>query len=338
MTSTVIGTKYYLNLNYVCNERCVFCASDLTNNFRLDGRAPWLTLEEIRAWVGDTPPGPHDRVMLAGGEPTLHRELLPIVRFLGARCRNVTLFSNGLRLADPAFARACVEAGVTRFEIALFGASADTHEAVTQVRGSFARTLTALEVLTALRREYDFTVEVRLLVSRHSAAENPAIVRLVHARVPAVDAFSLNRLILSQHAVAADATISWEAARASINESTHLVRAYGYDLVFGAIPLCLFEGENARYVRTALARHAERIAHGLEPAAWRTRYLDPALPSASGGEEVPVARLALPDPCLPCDYLPVCGRVESWYVRRYRTAGLRTVRLADSPAAPGGDP
>jgi MoaA/NifB/PqqE/SkfB family radical SAM enzyme len=335
----VIGTKYYLNLNYVCNERCVFCASDLTNNFRLDGRTPWLTLAEIRAWVGDTPPGPQDRVMLAGGEPTLHRDLLAIVRFLGVRCPNVTLFSNGLRLADPAFARACVEAGVTRFEIALFGASAAAHEAVTQVRGSFARTLAALEVLTALRREHDFTVEVRLLVSRQSVAENPSIVRLVHARVPGVDAFSLNRLILSQHAAAVDAAISWEMARASINESARLIRAYGYELVFGAIPLCLFEGDNALYVRDALARRVERIARGVEPATWRTRYLDPALPRAPDGEvEVPVARLALPDPCLPCDYLSVCGRVESWYVRRYGTAGLRTVRVADpAAAAPGGN-
>jgi hypothetical protein len=109
--------------------------------------------------------------------------------------------------------------------------------------------------------------------------------------------------------------------------------------VFGAIPLCLFEGDNALYVRDALARRVERIARGVEPATWRTRYLDPALPRAPDGEvEVPVARLALPDPCLPCDYLSVCGRVESWYVRRYGTAGLRTVRVADpAAAAPGGN-
>src|SRR5438132_12514513 len=129
-------TAYYLNINYVCNERCVFCASDLTNRVRLDGRGAWVTVDEVRNWLGDELPGPSDRVMLAGGEPTLHRELLPIVRVLGANCPDVVIFSNGLRFADPAFARGAVEAGITRFEIALFGASAESHEAVTRVRGS----------------------------------------------------------------------------------------------------------------------------------------------------------------------------------------------------------
>jgi MoaA/NifB/PqqE/SkfB family radical SAM enzyme len=94
--------------------------------------------------------------MLAGGEPTLHRELCPIVRLLGANCGDVTLFTNGLRLEDPAFARAVVLAGVTRFEIALFGASAERHDAVTRLPGSFERTLRALRVLIALRESVEF--------------------------------------------------------------------------------------------------------------------------------------------------------------------------------------
>jgi molybdenum cofactor biosynthesis enzyme MoaA len=160
-------TSYYVNVNYVCNEHCTFCASDLTNRVRLDGRGAWVNLDEVRSWLGDCPPGPDDRVMLAGGEPTLHRELLPIVRLLGANCRDVVIFSNGVRLADPDFARAATEAGITRFEIALFGATAERHEAITRLRGSFERTLLALNTLAGLRRDFELHVDVRLLVSRH---------------------------------------------------------------------------------------------------------------------------------------------------------------------------
>ncbi len=35
-----MAIRYDINLNYVCNERCVFCATDLTNNYRMLGRKP----------------------------------------------------------------------------------------------------------------------------------------------------------------------------------------------------------------------------------------------------------------------------------------------------------
>jgi MoaA/NifB/PqqE/SkfB family radical SAM enzyme len=321
-----MAVKYYVNLNYVCNERCVFCASDLTHNFRVPGEKPWVTLNDIDRWVGDARPGPGDRVMLAGGEPTLHRELFPIVQLLGGNCGDVTLFTNGLRLSDPGFARDAVRAGITRFEIALFGASADRHDAVTRLPGSFERTLTGLNVLAALRTEADFAIEVRLLVSRQSSPENPDIVRMVHERAPGIDAFSLNRLILSDNARNADATISWVEAHSSINESARLVRTFGYQLVFHSIPLCLFEGDNAVYVSRELDARSARVAAGLEPAGWELRYFDPMVRGGQEAEGVR-ARLALPDPCLTCEYFDFCGRVEGWYVRRFGTAGLQPIRL-----------
>jgi MoaA/NifB/PqqE/SkfB family radical SAM enzyme len=266
--------------------------------------------------------------MLAGGEPTLHRELLPIVRFLGTHCRNVVIFTNGLRLADPDFARAAVEAGITRFEIALFGASAECHDAVTQVRGSFERTLVALNTLAALRGEYEFAIEVRLLVSRQSSPRNPAIVRLVHERAPGIDAISLNRLILSESAQDVEATISWEEARPSINESARLIREFGYELRYEALPLCLFDGDNAAFIRERTTRKLARIAAGLEPRTWQFRYFDPVLAAGRTLGRTSLVPVALPDLCVRCDYFSVCARVEEWYVRRYGLAGLRPVQAA----------
>ncbi len=323
-------TTYYANLNYVCNERCVFCAAEMANGaLRVAGHASWVTLDEVKAWVGGDRPGPRDRVLIAGGEPTLHRDLFPIVRFLGRDCGAVSIFTNGLRLADRAFAEEAVRAGITRFEVALYGARPESHDAVTRRPGSFERTLAGLRTLTELPRRGHFVVDVRLLVSRQSAFENPDIVRVVRERAPGVDTFSLNRLLLSQDALASQAPISYAEAREPINETARLVRELGYTLAFDSLPLCVFDGDNADWVRTQV-----RPGAGPPDAGERFLYFDPYVAAGAEPESSLVQRRALPDPCLSCDYLAACRRVEGWYVRRFGFAGLRPVRLGAGSAGP----
>jgi molybdenum cofactor biosynthesis enzyme MoaA len=95
-------TTWYLNLSYVCNERCTFCAAELAGgSLRIDGRPAIVSKADVERWLDGARPQPGDRVMLAGGEPTLHAELVPIVDCCAAR---VDLFNNALRLADAAYA------------------------------------------------------------------------------------------------------------------------------------------------------------------------------------------------------------------------------------------
>src|SRR6202022_3520066 len=150
-------SAHFVNLNFVCNERCVFCAAGLADGgFTVPGRPAGVSLDDVRTWTAEQPLGPEDEVAVAGGEPTLHRDLVPIVRHLSFGGASVTLFSNGLRLADEDFARAVLGAGVRRVEIALFGATAASHEEVTRRTGSFEKTLRALSVLGGLHHEFEF--------------------------------------------------------------------------------------------------------------------------------------------------------------------------------------
>lgn len=314
--------RYFINLSFACNERCVFCAADLASGPEVSpGRPHGVTFADVEALVANLRPG--DEVELAGGEPTLHRELLPIVRHIADRGGKIALFTNGLRLANPAFARSVIEAGVSHIQIGLFGAAAESHDRITRRSGSFARTIEALRVLGALRRELTFRLEVRLLVSRQCAAENAAIVRAVDREVDGVDAFSLNRLILSSDAAVADSTISWADARGPVNATASLIRELGYELTFAGLPLCLYEGDNADHVREAVARLC--LAPPVEEAP--PAYLDPYVAT---GERVgePVEPRLVPPPCRTCDYMAHCGRVEQWYVDRYGTEGLEPVRHA----------
>lgn len=318
----MIGTKHYLNINYLCNERCTFCASDLTNNLGGPRADRQLDFETVLRWIHQQPPGPHDRILLAGGEPTLHPDLDKIAGVFSAFGVEVTLFTNGLRFSNEDYTRRLVETGISRFEIAIFGSTAETHDAITRVHGSFDRTIRALENLVALRLDHTFTIQVRLLVSRQCYRENPAIVEVINRRVPGVDEFSLNRLILSDHARMADATVSWRDARASINEVASQVLRHGYKLIFGGIPLCLFEKENAAYIHEQTRLLLQRIMTEQEPSSWNFRYLDPVVAEGKPTGQNSRSNLALLDLCQACEYLSVCGRVEDWYVQLYGAEGL----------------
>jgi uncharacterized Fe-S cluster-containing radical SAM superfamily protein len=319
--------EYYLNLNFVCNERCTFCASDLTNRFPLEGRDPFLSLVEVERWIADSPPGPEDRVQLGGGEPTIGKEFHAIVQSLARDCQDVVLFSNGLAFARRDFCLETVRSGVRQFRIALFGATAQKHESITRARGSFEKTLLGLNHLAALRDEWDIQITVRLLFSRETAGENPAIVRTVIERAPGVTGFSLNRLLMSTLARASGAPLSWDEAQSPLNEASRLALEAEYELTFGDVPLCVFEGENARFVRKRILQQAARMARDPERERWTHRYFDPILAAGESYEPGIRGSSTVPEPCLTCHYQRFCGSVEPWYVERFGTGALRPILL-----------
>jgi MoaA/NifB/PqqE/SkfB family radical SAM enzyme len=309
----------------------VFCAAELAdgNGARIDGRQPVVGYDDVVAWLGEDVPSAGDRVMVAGGEPTLHRRLLDIIGLLSPNGPDVQLFTNGLRLAEAGgSAPELVDAGVTRFVVPLYGATAAAHEAVSRRPGSFEATIAGVAAAVASSAGRA-VVEVRLLVSRQTIKHNPDIVRLVHDRLPGVNEFGLNRLILSEDAAQADAAVSWAEARESVNETVRLVNRLGYGLVADGLPLCVFEEDNG-WVR----RHATRVAAGVEAGFGRVRYLDPAVAAGQAADRPPRRSRALPDLCCGCGYRDVCARVEGWYLRRFHTAGLTALAVDD--AAPVG--
>lgn len=139
-----------LNLGKRCNNRCVFC---------LDGNAPresreWVPLERARGELQHAREQGADSVGLLGGEPTAHpqiREIVALAKELGFA--RIALATNALKLADEAFARALVHAGVTRFSISIHGHTAEIEDALSGRAGNHARKLRAIDHLLALRRE-----------------------------------------------------------------------------------------------------------------------------------------------------------------------------------------
>ena len=127
--------KVIMNVTYVCNNRCTFCA--VGTRTQVDGHPTRQRehLDRYRA-QGVT------MVDFDGGEPTLNPELIPLVRYarrVGYDRINVT--TNGRLCAYEKFARSLVRSGLTTLLFSVHGHDAQSHAQQVGVAEAFEQTV-----------------------------------------------------------------------------------------------------------------------------------------------------------------------------------------------------
>lgn len=126
--------KVIMNVTYVCNNRCTFCA--VGTRTQVDGHPQRQRehLDRYRAMGVEM-------VDFDGGEPTLNPELIALVRYardVGYTRVNVT--TNGRMLAYEKFARALVRSGLTTLLFSVHGPDAQVHAQQVGVAEAFEQT------------------------------------------------------------------------------------------------------------------------------------------------------------------------------------------------------
>jgi radical SAM protein with 4Fe4S-binding SPASM domain len=127
-------------LTFRCNHLCTFCYNSPTGQKELTTPQVFEALRKI-ADFGVL------YMTLTGGEALCHRDFFKIageVRRLGMALR---IYTNGYLLADPAMLAKVRELKPMEVEVSIHGARPETHEALTRIKGSFAKTVKALENL-----------------------------------------------------------------------------------------------------------------------------------------------------------------------------------------------
>jgi MoaA/NifB/PqqE/SkfB family radical SAM enzyme len=90
-------------------------------------------------------------VQFIGGEPTVYEELPQAVRLAARMCYPaVQIVTNGLKLADRAYAASLARAGLNTAAVSLHGPSPAVHDAVVGVRGAYEKVTRAIANLLDL--------------------------------------------------------------------------------------------------------------------------------------------------------------------------------------------
>ncbi len=136
-------------LNYACQAKCPFCYNPaLTPEL-----VAWkLSLEQVAGLLVAERAKGYDGATFSGGEVTLLKELPAMLRLARkAGYADAGIITNGLLLADPAYARTLLDAGLTFACVSVHGADAALHDKMVEVPGAFAKALQALEHLKAAK-------------------------------------------------------------------------------------------------------------------------------------------------------------------------------------------
>jgi MoaA/NifB/PqqE/SkfB family radical SAM enzyme len=163
--------KHWVRAVTACNSRCVFCLdSDTPRNV-------YLEAAEIRAEIdrGIDELGA-DKLILSGGEATLHPEFADLVAHAKSRGYDrVQTVTNGYRLSEKDFFEKCMQAGLGEITFSIHGHTEALHDRLTGTPGAFKRITKG--IVRALRDGRPI-VNVDIVINKQNVAVLDKIVEL----------------------------------------------------------------------------------------------------------------------------------------------------------------
>lgn len=235
---------FYFNINFDCNNDCVFCAAGSRETRSLRNR---MSATQISRILKDFNVGAKDTVVINGGEPTVHPEIISILNAAISRRAFVYLFTNGVKFSDVNFAYSIVEAGVSRIAIPIYSHIAKTHDLLTRHKGSFADTVGGINNLFSIKEQnrYPLEIELKTLVCLVNMNHLPHVVRMIIEKFPQPDYFLLSSMYVSDAVFSSMDAIVPRLSRCacSLRQSIDIGVAAGLNVCLYYIPLCVLKDQ-----------------------------------------------------------------------------------------------
>jgi MoaA/NifB/PqqE/SkfB family radical SAM enzyme len=283
-----------LRVNGHCNMSCAFCFIDRT--------VPDVAEGVLLRAIDDLSRGQRDHLVLSGGEPTLHPDLPALIARAKTRgFRVIELQTNGVRAADPGYARALVEAGLNKATVSLHSVEPAVSDEITRLPGAFGKTIRALHHFRALGIE----TQVAHVITKRNFAELPRMARFLREEFPPREG-SLSICFGIAQPIS-DLVYTWVMPRfdevrpymrAALDECLEHGVGFGGMIGQGGYPPCMLDGE--------LRYYAENLGNV---------YVTP------GSDD-----FHKPERCRECSFDPHCLGVRRYYVEVHGDAEIQPFR------------
>ncbi len=143
-----------LELTRRCNLRCLHCYLG-SQEAQREAAAGEMDTDQVKWVIDEVVAAGCLYLLITGGDPMMRKDFGEIYRYARGQGLIVTVFCEGM-LIDDAIVELFREYPPQTVEISLYGSTEETYEQVTQVKGSFARSL------DGVRRLLDAEIQVGL--------------------------------------------------------------------------------------------------------------------------------------------------------------------------------
>lgn len=151
-------TVYYYNINYICNNNCVFCFS-----YNVGNKKKEIEFEKIVEDMEMIKPNIDDIVVINGGEPTLSVYFEQLLIYLSKLNCRVVVYTNGRKLKDI---KIPCNSNI-QFVIPIHG-NEKVHDMITQVRESYQNTIESIKYL----QEKEVLYSIKFIINDGMIEEN----------------------------------------------------------------------------------------------------------------------------------------------------------------------
>jgi MoaA/NifB/PqqE/SkfB family radical SAM enzyme len=336
-----------IRLGFRCNARCGFCYyQDLLDNPVEKEPTTGQLSDQLRLLrrLGAT------EVEFTGGEPTIRPDLVDLIRLakqLGFV--NVSIITNGLKIASPRYANDLVNAGANDFLFSIHGPTSEIHDHHTAIPGSFMRILEAVRNIQATGQRCRSTTTV---TGKNHRSMEPLLQKLIDLNMECIHLAVFSPVAQAMKADR-DMFVSYSDAAASIKRAIDAHRKHLPLLSVKYIPFCFMKGyenyvmnlyqqsydpDDWNYYYSNKVRRAntwpKRVAFDAIVSAGSLLSKDYSFPFRSGWRDVKVfgltrlvelLRKKRPAACRTCSYDLVCDHVWKDYAAHFGDAEISPV-------------
>ncbi len=224
-------------VTYRCNLKCTFCYAGCNCTANPSGDSSEMTTNQIREVLRSIyGKAKVPSVSFTGGEATLRKDLPDLVEYAANLGMRVNLITNGV-LVTNALARDLASAGLASAQVSLEGVCPETHEALTQIPGSFQKTIDSLRCFS----DAGIRVHTHTTINRDNLPECAEMARFVKRELNG-ERFSMNVLIPAGSAILARRLIvSYTELGPCIEEIMDAARRESVEFMwYSPTPMCLF--------------------------------------------------------------------------------------------------
>jgi MoaA/NifB/PqqE/SkfB family radical SAM enzyme len=157
--------RNWVRLTYDCNNHCIFCLDTLAHDGSMRSNM------DVKVQIIEGRKKGATRLILSGGEPTMHPNFLDFVR-LGKRAgyRRVQTVTNGRMFSYPEFLSTAADNGLDEITFSLHGHTAKLHDALVGTPGAFQQEVAGLKAALAADR---FIVNLDIVINKMNVKHLP---------------------------------------------------------------------------------------------------------------------------------------------------------------------